>query len=83
MQFVFSQFIKAVNLHTPVKLVFYLVFGGLMGCVSLISLTSYKKRNHLIFQLRSELDKDLIALIGNGEDRDSGLPARANTFSQT
>lgn len=67
-QFILDQFLKAITLQTPVKFFFYLFFGGIMGCVSLISLISYKKRNRLIFQLQNELDKDLIALIDHGED---------------
>jgi hypothetical protein len=67
-QFIYEQFIKAVTLQTPLKFFFYLFFGGLMGAISLISLLIFKKRNQLIFQLRNELDKDLAALIKNGED---------------
>jgi hypothetical protein len=67
-QFVFDQFIRAVTLQTPVKFFFYLIFGGLMGCFFLISLIAYKKRNFFIFQLRNELDKNLMALIEHGED---------------
>ena len=67
-RFIYVQFIRAVTLQTPVKFYFYLAFGGLMGGVSLISLLAYKKRNSIIFQLREELGKDLIALIKNGED---------------
>jgi hypothetical protein len=67
-QFVYGQFIKAISLQTPVKFFFYLIFGGVMGAISLISLVAYKKRNYLIFQLRNELDKNLIALIEHGED---------------
>jgi hypothetical protein len=66
--FVYRQFVRAVTLQTPVKFYFYLLFGGLMGGVSLISLLAYKKRNSIIFQLREELGKNLIALIKNGED---------------
>jgi hypothetical protein len=43
-------------------------FGSDLGCSSLISLIAYKKRNYLIFQLRNEPDKNLIALIEHGED---------------
>jgi hypothetical protein len=67
-QFILNQFIRAVTLQTPLKFFFYLIFGGVMGCVSLFSLLAYKKRNKLIFQLRNELDKSLIALIDHGED---------------
>ncbi len=67
-QFVYNQFIGAITLQTPVKFIFYLVFGGLMGGVSLISLIAYKKRNSVILQLRDELGKSLAALIKNGED---------------
>jgi len=67
-QFVYVQFVRTITLQTPVKFYFYLAFGGLMGGVSLISLLAYKKRNSIIFQLREELGKDLIALIKNGED---------------
>ena len=69
-QFVYNQFIRAVTLETPVKFLFYLIFGGLMGAVSLISLVNFKRRNYLIFQLRNELDKSLGALISRGEDDD-------------
>jgi hypothetical protein len=67
-QFVLNQFIRAVTLQTPLKFFFYLTFGGLMGCISLFSLISYKRSNQLIFQLRNELDKNLVALIQHGED---------------
>jgi hypothetical protein len=67
-QFVYNQFIRAVTLQTPLKFFFYLIFGGLMGSISLISLIAYKRRNYLIFQLRNELDKSLKALIEHGED---------------
>jgi hypothetical protein len=67
-QFVYNQFIRAVTMQTPVKFFFYLLFGGLMGTVSLISLLNYRKRNSFIFQLREELGKNLAALIKNGED---------------
>jgi hypothetical protein len=67
-QFVFDQFIRAITLQTPVKFFFYLIFGGLMGGVSLISLLAYRRRNFLIFQLRNELEKNLHALIRQGED---------------
>ena len=65
--FILNQSLRAVTLKAPLKFVFYLIFGGLMGCVSLISLVNYKKSNSLIFQLRNELDKSLIALIEHGE----------------
>jgi hypothetical protein len=67
-QFIFSQFIKAVTLRAPLKFFFYLIFGGIMGSLSLISVISYKKSNNLIFQLSNELDKNLSSLIKNGED---------------
>jgi hypothetical protein len=67
-RFINMQFVRAVTLQTPVKFYFYLAFGGVMGGVSLISLLAYKKRNSIIFQLREELGKNLIALIKNGED---------------
>jgi hypothetical protein len=67
-QFIYSQFIKAVTLETPLKFFIYLIFGGLMGAVSLISLIAFKNRNSIIFQLRDELGKSLPALIKNKED---------------
>jgi hypothetical protein len=67
-QFILDQFIRAITLKTPVKFIFYLLFGGLMGSIFLFSLITYKKRNFMIFQLRNELDKNLIALIEHGED---------------
>jgi len=67
-QFIAIQLWKTLTLQTPIKFLFYLVFGGVMGGISLISLINYKKRNHLIFQLRNELNKNLSALIKKGED---------------
>ena len=67
-QFIYNQFIEAITLQTPVKFFFYLIFGGLMGGVSLLSLMAFKKRNFLIFQLKNELEKSLPALIKNRED---------------
>jgi len=67
-QFISDQLWKALTLQTPVKFFFYLIFGGLMGCLSLISLINFKKQNQLIFQLRKELNKNLNALIKKGED---------------
>lgn len=59
---------NALTFKTPVKLVFYLVFGGLMGVAVSFALRIFSNRNKLIFQLRSELEKDLSALIKRGED---------------
>jgi hypothetical protein len=67
-QFIYNQFIRAVTIETPLKFFFYLIFGGVMGAVSLISLIAFKNRNSLIFQLRDELGKNLPALIKNKED---------------
>jgi hypothetical protein len=67
-QFIYDQFVRAVTFRTPAKFFFYLIFGGLMGSVSLVSLLAFKKRNSLIFQLRDELGKSLPALIRNKED---------------
>jgi hypothetical protein len=66
--FIFNQFLRAITLQTPLKFFFYLAFGGLMGALLLLSLLIFKRRNLLIFQLKNELEKDLGALIKNGED---------------
>lgn len=67
-QFINRQFWLALTLQTPVKFFFYLLFGGLMGMVSVLLITVFRRRNKLILQLRSELEKDLSALIIRGED---------------
>jgi len=69
------QFIKmnlwlAITLQTPVKFWFYLFFGGIMGAISTLIMLIFRKRSKLILQLRSELGKDLIALIAKGESDD-------------
>ncbi len=68
--FIYTQFYRAITLQTPIKFFFYLVFGGLMGVISALLMTVFSKRNKLIDQLRSELDKNLTALISKGEDDD-------------
>jgi len=67
-QFVMTQFMDAITMKTPVKFIFYLVFGGLMGGVFSLAVSLFSSRNNLIFQLQSELEKDLSALIVRGED---------------
>jgi len=66
-QFIWIQLWKALTLETPVKFFFYLIFGGLMGSIILFYLINFQKRNKLIFQLSRELDKNLTALINQGE----------------
>jgi len=67
-EFVFRQFLRAITLETPVKFVFYLGFGGLMGGLAALFTLIFRERNNLIDQLRIELDKNLMALIKRGED---------------
>jgi hypothetical protein len=68
--YIFTQFWRAITLQTPVKFVFYLLFGGVMGVTSVLLMTVFRKRNKLIDQLRLELEKNLSALISKGEDDD-------------
>lgn len=68
--FIYTQFWRAITLQTPVKFFFYLAFGGVMGVISVLLLSVFGRRNKLIDQLRSELDKNLTALISKGEDDD-------------
>jgi hypothetical protein len=66
-QFISDQLWRAITLQTPLKFFFYLLFGGLMGVVSLHIISLLTKRNNLIHQLSEELDKNLSALIAKGE----------------
>jgi hypothetical protein len=66
-QFMKIQQWKAITLATPVKFFFYLVFGGLMGLVSVLLMKVFRRRNILIDQLQKELDKNLATLISKGE----------------
>ena len=66
-QFINFQLWRALTFQTPVKFLFYLLFGGLMGVVSVLLMSVFRKRNILIDQLRSELNKNLTALILKGE----------------
>jgi hypothetical protein len=69
-QFINIQLWRALTLQTPVKFFFYLLFGGIMGVISVLLMSVFSRRNKLIDQLRSELEKDLAALISKGEDDD-------------
>ena len=69
-QFIQIQLWRSLTLQTPVKFFFYLIFGGIMGIISVLLMSVYSKRNKLIDQLRVELDKNLMALISKGEDDD-------------
>jgi hypothetical protein len=66
-QFINIQLWKSLTLQTPVKFFFYLFFGGMMGVLSVLLISIFGRRNRLIDQLRSELEKDLSALISKGE----------------
>jgi hypothetical protein len=66
-QFINIQLWKSLTLQTPVKFFFYLFFGGMMGVISVLLISIFGRRNRLIDQLRSELEKDLSALISKGE----------------
>jgi len=67
-QFVNSQLLKAITFETPIKFFFYLIFGGIMGFVSIVLMSILSKRNQYILQLSKELDKNLPALLSRGED---------------
>jgi hypothetical protein len=67
-QFIYNQLIRALTLQTPVKFFFYLIFGGLIGVIFLVSLLAFRKRNSLIFHLEKELEKSLPSLLKNMED---------------
>ena len=69
-QFINIQLWRSLTLQTPVKFFFYLIFGGLMGVISVLLMSVFNRRNKLIDQLRSELDKNLTALILKGESDD-------------
>ncbi len=69
-QFINIQLWRALTLQTPIKFFFYLLFGGLMGVISVLLMSIFRKRNKLIDQLRRELDKNLSAIIAKGESDD-------------
>jgi hypothetical protein len=67
-QFVAQQLWRSLTLDTPVKLVFYLGFGGFLGLTGYVLMAMLSRRNTLISHLESELGKDLGALVRHGED---------------
>jgi hypothetical protein len=69
-QFINIQLWRALTLQTPVKFFFYLLFGGFMGVISVLLMSIFRRRNKLIDQLSSELDKNLSAIIAKGESDD-------------
>jgi hypothetical protein len=67
-EFITQQLRKSLSLESPIKFVFYLLFGGIMGVVSYLLVSLTRQRNTLILQLERELEKSLRALIARGED---------------
>ncbi len=67
-QFVAGQLWKSLTLQSPVKFLFYLSLGGVMGLVAYLLTSLVHDRDNLILRLESELAKDLNALIRRGED---------------
>ena len=67
-QFIAQQIGKALVLQSPVKFLFYLVFGGIVGVISYFLVSLLGRRDALILQLERELGKDLGTLIRRGED---------------
>jgi hypothetical protein len=69
-QFMGAQFWKVVTLQMPVKLLFYLLIGGIMGVLLALVTAYFRRRNKLLFQLSQELEKDITQLIAQGEGED-------------
>jgi len=67
-EFVHNQLIRALTFETPIKLIFYMIFGGIIGAAISVAMAFFKSKNNIIFQLKKELEKDLLALISKGED---------------
>lgn len=62
-----DNWLDALRLRTPYKLVFYATLGGLMAGIFARLLFKATERRQLILQLQAELDRDLDALIAQGE----------------
>jgi hypothetical protein len=67
-QFVGRQLTKSLLLQSPLKLLVYLLFGGMMGIVCYWLVSRLQWRDALIVELERELAKELGALIRRGED---------------
>ena len=67
-EFLARQVGKALVLQSPIKLLFYLALGGIMGLISYFLMSLFRRREALIVQLERELGKDLGTLIRRGED---------------
>ena len=70
LEYVKTQLFRALTLETPVKFIFYLVFGGFIGVVSVFLIAIFSRRNKLIDHLQLELGKNLPSLIAGGENDD-------------
>jgi len=69
-QYVKTQLWNSLTLETPVKFLFYLIFGGIVGGIAGILMRIFSKRNHLIDLLQREMDQSLSILIAKGEGDD-------------
>jgi hypothetical protein len=67
-QFVVRQVTRSLLLQSPLKLLVYLLLGGIMGLISFWLVSRVQWRDALILQLERELGKDMGALIRRGED---------------
>ena len=67
-KFIVRQLGNALVLRSPIKFFFYLVFGGMIGVISSLLVSLFRRRDVLILQLERELGKDLSTLIRRGED---------------
>ena len=67
-EFLARQLGKALVLQSPIKLLFYVALGGIMGVISYFLMSLFRRRDALILQLERELGKDLGTLIRRGED---------------
>jgi hypothetical protein len=67
-QFVSNQVWNAITLHNPVKFFFYLLIGGIIGCLLVLIRAYFHKRNKLLIDLNTEISQDYTELIAQGEN---------------
>ncbi len=66
-KYVLNSFIKAITFAAPVKTLFYMVAGIILGLISAFIYRAFMIRVMKISQLNQELAKDIHALIKQGE----------------
>jgi hypothetical protein len=66
--FIVRQLWNVLSFQAPLKLMFYLLTGGVVGGLFVALIAWNRRRNRLLFQMEEELAVSLAALIARGED---------------